>query len=469
MRRLCAILCLSLIATGLHAQSGKAVRLEFPSEKYSTELQCVLCDTEGVCLLYPTYEADTAISHIIHYDTGLSPVADTSIRIPPHNTYTASAYHDGGLYVLYQEKPKKKKGPGGTLLRWDVRTHRMDTTSVRNLPTDDITRLTALDGTVLFTCPTGKDNSNLFFLPIGQPFARGLFLKDAPSYTIDDFWADTPGQRVVTCANIASGGKDNVIRVCESDLEGNVLSMVDMPDTGAFRFQNARITQVGTDRFLIAGTYQLRKSGTGNTATGVYAVLYGGGVFSEVELFPYEPIKTNQSEVLYLPGRIYRDSAHVAFVTESFYPEYRYSTTYAYGVPTTEPIFMGYRFLNAEVHVFDNQGHLAGKYSFPFDNMLLTNLTSHLSIAFTRSGTLFYYLHGEELVTMLTDSQLNILDPIRSATLFPQTDKESPLVYTTALRPWYEDFYLLSGYRFRNTGSPKTRKPVYFINKLRYQ
>ena len=201
----------------------------------------------------------------------------------------------------------------------------------------------------------------------------------------------------------------------------------------------------------------------------MYSILYENGSFSEVELLPYDPVTKSQSEVLYLPGRLFRDSTHVAFVTESFYPEYRYSTTYSYGVPTTEPIFMGYRFLNADVHIFDKEGHPAGKYSFPFDNMLVTNLTSHLRVAFTKAGILFYHLQSEYLVTMLTDRELNILDPIRSTTLFPQQNKENPVVYTTALWPWYDDYYLLSGYRFRSGGSSKTRRPVYFINKLRYQ
>lgn len=469
MRRLGAILCLCLFANGLFAQSNKPVRLEFPSEQYSTELQCVLCDAQGLCLLYPTYEADTTIAHIAHYNTDLSLVADTFLRLPIHYIYIASAYNDGGLYVLYQEKLKKKKTPAGLLVHLDIVNHRTDTLHLRNLPTDDITRLRAYRGQLLFTCSTDKDNTNLFFMHSDQPFVQGLYLKDAPSYTIDDFWVDTLGQRIVTCANLSSSTKDNVIWVCESDLEGNVLRIVDMPDTGAYRFQNARITQVDTSRMLIAGTYQLRKGNQGNTATGVYSVLYENGAFSEVELQPYDPVTKSQSEILYLPGRLFRDSTHVAFVTESFYPEYRYSTTYSYGVPTTEPIFMGYRFLNAEVHIFDKEGHLAGKYSFPFDNMLVTNLTSHLRVAFTKAGILFYHLQSEYLVTMLTDRELNVIDPIRSSALFPQQNKENPVVYTTALWPWYEDYYLLSGYRFRNTGSTKTRRPVYFINKLRYQ
>jgi len=412
---------------------------------------------------------DTTFSHIVHYDVNLNLVAENILQLPLQYIYIAATYKNGDLYVLYQEKPKKKKNPAGLLLHLDIHSHQMDTLHILNLPTDDIAHLTAYNGLLLFTCPTGKDNSNLFFLPTNSSYVQGLYLKDAPNYTIDDYWVDTIDQRIVTCANMESSTKDNIIWVCESDLEGRVLRIVDMPDTGSYRFQNARITQVDTGKMLFSGTYQLRKNNLGNMATGVYSILYEGGRFSEVELYPYDPTSNHQSEVLYLPGQMFRDSTHVAFVTESFYPEYRYSTTYSYGVPTTEPIFMGYRFLNAEVHIFDNEGHLAGKYSFPFDNMLVSNLTSHLRVAFTQQGILFYHLQSESLVTMLTDKELNIVDPIRTTTLFPQQNRSNPLIYTTALWPWYDDNYLLLGYRFRNTGSSKNRHPVYFLNKMRYQ
>lgn len=461
------LLCLAL--QGLRAQGDRPIRLELPADKYSSELQCAICDTLGLCLIYPTFDIDTPVAHIDHYDVNLMPLEQHTLRLPVNYIYVASTYHAGDLFVLYQEKIKKKKTPSGVLLHVRPGSSLIDTLHIRNLPVNDITRFTCCSNTLLFTSPTGRESSNLFYLPRHQSVVHGLFLKDAPDYSIDDFIADTVNQRIFVCANLASNSKDNVIWLCESDMSGEIQRIIDLPDTGIYRFQNARITLFDDKRLFIAGTYQIRKSSPYNTATGVYALLYKDGTFTEPELHPYEPSAAGKVEVLYLPGRLFRDSMHVALVTESFYPEYRYSTTYSYGVPTTEPIFMGYRFISADVRLFDADGHLAGTYDFPFDNMLVTNLTTHLRVAFSPGQILFYHILSQSLVTMLTDDELNVIDPIRAVEIFPQENRNTPMVYTTALYPWYKNYYLLSGYRFRNTGSTRNRNAVFFLNKLRYQ
>lgn len=451
-----------------HAQGDNPIRLEFPASQFSSELQYVLCDTSGLYILYPTYDIDTPVAHIVLYDVNLQKQKETSLRLPLQYIYMASTYHDGDLYVLFQEKIKKKKSPRGILLHLRPGFDGMDTLHIHNLPTEDIAHIKNYAQTIYFTCPTGKSSSNLFVLPSNRPYIHGLYLKDAPDYTIDDYAIDPAGERVFVCANIGSNSRNNVIWLCESTLEGDVTRMIDLPDTGSYRFQNARIALLDSGRLMIAGTYQLRKSSYDNTATGIYTLIYDNGEFTNIELSTYDPPAAGKTEVLYLPGRLFRDSSLVAFVTESFYPEYRYSTTYSYGVPTTEPIFMGYRFIDADVRIFDFKCHQIGNYDFPFDNMLLTNLTTHLRVTFSPDQILFYHIIGQTLTTMLTDKQLNVIDPIRSSTLFPQENHNTPMVYTTALYHWYSDYYLLSGYRFRNA-SNRNRNPVFFLNKLQYR
>ena len=169
--------------------------------------------------------------------------------------------------------------------------------------------------------------------------------------------------------------------------------MVDFPDTGETRYQNARIARMGDGAYLIAGTYQLRKT-SGNTATGIYSLRYDAHRFSTPKEYPFKQSLAagrNNSDVLFLAGRIYPSDSVFAFVTESFYPEYRYTTTYSYGVPTTEPVFMGYRFIDAEVHVFDTAATRIWSYSVPFDNLMVTNLTTHLRVSFLPSYIIYYY------------------------------------------------------------------------------
>lgn len=470
------LLFLSLTIGSLWAQSNSPVRLEFPSSKYTTDLACVLCQQNGLCMVYPSWIVDSAYTNIQHYDTNLNLLNEIHLPVSSNYVCVETAYDQETVYVLYQSKTKKKKENVGMLLLYNLGSHLYDTISIKQLPLTDISRLTAKDGNLFFTAPTNKDNSNIYYIPKGDKFAHGLLIKDAPAYSIEDFILDTISRKAVVCLNTNGSTKDNVIWMCETTFEGEIIHYIDLPDTLDYRFQNARIIQTDTDAYLITGTYQQRRSGLGNTATGIYSIIYGNGDFSVPNLYPYNPIEAQSNrrrsidndfdELLYLVGKIYADSGRYALVTEGFYPEYRYSTTYSYGVPTTEPVFVGYRFICGELILFDKYGNKIWDYRFPF-NMLMTNLTTHLRVAYPNNNILFYYMSGKDIVTMLIDKDFTVMDPIRPNSVLPTEGANSQSVTTTGLSRWYDNFYILSGYRFKNTG--KSKSPTFFLNKLKYQ
>lgn len=473
---ICSCLCLFCPVLHVTAQVHKPVRLEFPSSQYSTDFNYQMCGKEGLCTIFPSWRGDSAVINIQHYDTDFNKVHELRISTHLQYEFVGSAYDQQIVYILYQSKIKKKKEPFGILITYSIKEKKADTLSIRGLPTNDISRVSAYNGHLFFVCPTRKSNSNLFFIAAKTDFVKALTLNEVPDYTIDDYLIDTIEDRVITCVNTSSITRDNVIWLCETTLNGEVTHVTDLPDTGNFRFQNSRLVQLGTTKYLIAGTYQIRKGGIDNTASGSYSTVYDNGYFSEPSLHPYQPLSTYTntnrtafSEVLYLPNRIYHDSTRYAFITEAFYPEYRYSTTYSYGVPMTESIFVGYQFLNAEVKIFDSNGNLQWEYTFPYDNILTSSLYAHLRVSFFEDKVLFYHVTSENLVTMLTNNDMEIIDPIRSTNMFPNENKIEQTVFVTGLLPWFDDYFLMVGYKNKNTGSSKSRNPVYFINKLRYQ
>lgn len=469
--KLIRLLLLACILWGTaSAQSGKPLRLEFPAERYSTDLQRILCDTLGVCVLYPSVVNDSSYCHILHYDVNMVKQNESRFPLADRLWVTASAFSRGHLYILCQKTNKKKKEPEGLLVTYDLANHALEQHSVRNLPSSDISHFTVRNGNLLFTAPVNSSQSNIFFLPKGETSVQALRLPNAPDYTIDDFVAEDDGSGATVCVNTSSNSKNNVLWLCETDMAGLPLRVVDFPDTGETRYQNARIARMGDGAYLIAGTYQLRKT-SGNTATGIYSLRYDAHRFSTPKEYPFKQSLAagrNNSDVLFLAGRIYPSDSVFAFVTESFYPEYRYTTTYSYGVPTTEPVFMGYRFIDAEVHVFDTAATRIWSYSVPFDNLMVTNLTTHLRVSFLPSYIIYYYTLNQTLTTMLTDYRFNLVDPIRTSELFPDNTPKGPMSYSIVLSQWYGSYFLLSGYRFRQ-GSAKSKMPVYFMNKLRYE
>lgn len=456
------------------AQNGTPLQLEFPCSQYSTELQCIPCQAQGVCVFYPTQINDSSHIQLAQYNVNLEFVNRCQFAIAPQLSFAASHYSDNCVYLLYQNKNKRHRETEGQLFCYHCDSHQIEATELKSLPINDITQFSVHNGAIYFVSATGRDNTNLFFGANGQPFTKSLFLNNAPDYTIDCYHIDTVNQKVLTCVNTASGTRNNVIWLAELTLQGEPLRIIDLPDTGSVRFQNARIAQMDSSRYLISGTYQIRKGGLNNTASGKYTTIYENGRCSEPQLYPFNSARaasTNamSNEVLYLTSRTYYDSSRYVTIAESFYPEYRYSTTYSYGVPTSEPIFVGYRFLNAEIHLFNQEDSLIWQYTFPFDNLLVTNLTTHLRADFIGSNMLFYYILNQSMTTMLVDEHLEIIDPIRTSEIFPSNKSNVSSTYTTGITRWYKDYFLLVGCRIPKSGNNKNSKTSYFINKLKYE
>lgn len=457
------------------AQSGTPIHLEFPCSQYSTELQCIPCRTQGLCVCYPTLTTDdSTVLNLQQYDVNLAHADQLSITMPPSLSYAASEYSNGRVYILYQNKSKRKRDVEGMLLCYFPDSRVIEQQPLRNLPFDNISHFSVNDDQITFICGTGKDNSNLFFAKMGNDYIKPLYLENAPDYSIECYHSDTIQHNTLVCVNTASNTKNNVIWLVETNRDGNVQRAIDLPDTGNVRFQNARIAQMDSSRYLISGTYQIRKGGLNNTASGKYTTIYENGHCSTPNLYPFNSarsVNTNavSNEVLYLTSRTYYDSSRYVTIAESFYPEYRYSTTYSYGVPTSEPIFVGYRFLNAEIHVFNQDDSLLWQYTFPFDNLLVTNLTTHLRADFIGSNMLFYYILNQSMTTMLVDEHLEIIDPIRTSEIFPSNKSNVSSTYTTGITRWYKDYFLLVGCRIPKSGNNKNSKTSYFINKLKYE
>lgn len=473
-KKLALILTLWFLSFYCIAQKGTPLQLEFPCSQYSTELQCIPCHTQGVCVFYPTQTADSSYIHLLHYNINLEFVNRTQFNIDPQLSFAASHYSDSCVYLLYQNKNKKHRTPEGFLYRYHCDSHQIEATELSTLPINDIKQFTVHNGAIYFVSATGRDNTNLFFGAQGQSFTKGLYLNNAPDYTIDCYHIDTVNQKVLACVNTSSGTRNNVVWLAELTLQGEPLRVIDLPDTGNVRFQNARIAQMDSSRYLITGTYQIRKNGLNNTASGKYTTIYENGRCSEPQLYPFNSARaasanTMSNEVLYLASKIYYDSSRYISVAESFYPEYRYSTTYSYGVPTTEPIFVGYRFLNAEIHVFNQDDSLLWQYTFPFDNLLVTNLTTHLRADFIGSNTLLYYILNQSLTTMLVDENLEIIDPIRTSEIIPSNKSNTTTTYTSGISRWYNNYFLLIGCRIPKNGNNKNSKTSYFLNKLKYE
>ncbi len=461
------ILAWLLPATSLQAQKGKPLAMEFSTDLYGDNITHMPCDSNGLCVFYLSGPEDSTSFNLLHFDRNFQQVHNLQFRIPIYQEMVSFTYDNNELVILFQEKIKKKKSELGTLLRYNCVSKVSDTLSVKGMPAGNIISIKSATPLLLFSAYSANNKqSNLYYLYQGDNFVHPLHIPDAIAYQVEDFGIDSAARHVLVALN-STLDNHPFIWLCETDYQQNILTLTELPDTLSYRCESLCMTHLNSCQWLLAGTYATRKN---NATLGVYTLPYHMGTFDSLRLHPYAAISVvapNNATYTHSPGKITRYGEQIAFITETFQPEYRDRPVYYYGVMTYEYSFYGYRYRNADVHVFNPDGTDAWYYNFPYDDILTQNTGTYLNIAFIRDMYLLYYTRSNNMTTMLTNANTDIIDSKRSSTIFPETPNSAISYDGTRITQWYGDYFLVSGYK-RNTKSSRA-STTYFIQKLWYR
>ncbi|MBO7491240.1 MAG: hypothetical protein J6T59_02245 [Bacteroidales bacterium] len=449
------------------AQRGKPLVLDFPLELYGEDLQHTPCDTFGLCVFHSSSKNDSCLFELFHYDCNLEQTGHTRLLFAPETYLEAACYGDGELVILFQYKEKKKKTGSGFFLIYDCSKKQVDTLSVDGLAAGSVSRMSHNKDLTLFSATRSNNkHKDLYYLGKGATHAQRLNIPDVVDYQIEDFGIDT-SQRHVLAALRSTVNNQTMIWLCETDYRQNILFTSDLPDTLGHRCESLRMLPLDSSQWFLAGIYESRAN---NVTMGVYTLPYHDMQFDSLSLHPYTTasiVTPNNGQYFHTGGKLTCDTNGIVFITETLYPEYHDRPVYNYGVMTYEQTFNGYRYTSADVFVFQPDGTETWYYNFPYDNILSQQLGSYLNFSFLQDRYLLYYVRGNELVTMLTNSNDEIIDSKRTSSLFPAS-ANSPFTYNgTQMKQWYGGYYLLSGQRRSSRSSLGSSK--YFIHKLWYR
>lgn len=449
------------------AQRGRPLVLDFPLELYGEDLQHTPCDTFGLCVFHTLLKNDSCQFELLHYDRNLEQLGRARLIFAPDISLEAACYGDGELVILFQNKEKKRKTGNGIFLLYDCAKKTLDTLSVKGLAAGNVSRMAHSKELTLFSATRANNkHKDLYYLSKGATSALRLNIPDAIDYQIEDFGIDT-AQRHVLAALRSTVNNQTMLWLCETNYQQDILFTTELPDTLGHRCESMRMALLDSSQWMLAGIYDSRAN---NVTMGVYTLPYHDMHFDSLSLHPYTTasiIAPNNGQYYHTGGKLSCDTNGIVFITETLYPEYHDRPVYNYGVMTYEQTFNGYRYMSADVFVFQPDGTETWYYNFPYDNILSQQIGSYLNFSFLQDNYLLYYTRGNELVTMLTNSNDEIIDSKRTSSLFPQTSN-STFTYTgTQMKPWYGGYYLLSGQKRSTRSSLGGSK--YFIHKLWYR
>lgn len=163
-------------------------------------------------------------------------------------------------------------------------------------------------------------------------------------------------------------------------------------------------------------------------------------------------------------------------VGELYYPEFRtvhYYTYDAYGRPIlqTYQVFAGYRYTQALIACFDNDGNLLWDNQFNIKKILTFNLKERVKLIFDKDDIILVYCTDGKIASkIIRGSEVIEGDDFSKIETKYQDDKliddmESDIEY------WYDNYYITYGYqRIKNRTQPgKNKRTVFYFSKIAFQ
>ena len=480
------------LCSNLWAQSDPPLRIELPTAQDADDYHFSLMGKEGVVVFYEGLQLndDTTEWVLMQYDTNLQKHCVFNIHLPPQAAFRQSFFSQGKLYLLYQEVVGKKESPRTFISVVDVAAKTEQLHVIQNIPKFDGAKLEVVDGHVIFSF-VYSDTYWIYYYNTHTEKLQPFIVPDAAIISEQFVEIDSLNQKVLLGLGVLYSNRVAMMTVYETSYDGELLKAVHLPVYEDYYYNTARMKVIDSSHAIIMGTYNLATSKkSGFYHSGVYTLTYDNSTMGYPEFYNYTnlqrkdtlkngKVKQQSLDLQLLVGDILSNDSCYTLITEVYYPEYNYNSSYydnssyyyggTYNPPTTT--FVGYRYVNAYVTCFDRKGELLWDNYFPFTNILTRRLARRVSLYYAPFGTAIFYPYNTNLTCCLINGYelLENTETIPIECLY----KKDVVEYSRDVNMynWYDNKFVITGYQsIIATGKGnKGKRYVFFINKLEYR
>ncbi len=470
----------------LSAQYDAPLRIELECAKDQNDYHFIAADTNGLFVIYEGNDLspDTTTWVFVHYDTNFQKIAHFIIPMPTLTEYISAAQSEHFVYFLFQKRFPKKEPVQTLLLTIDLKNFSYNLQRINNLTNPKLTKLWAMDNHIALIAEEEKQD-HLYFYDFFQKNHQEI--TNGTDYRIEFCEPDTVHYSWLIGLKEGKLNQYSNMHIYKFDIQDNTIHHYLLPPTQDITYNSLRAIVINTDTTLLLGTYNNQQDKhSSQLHSGVFTVVWNDTLFSYPKFFSYTGLKSqtaqskkNDVSALNLQLLI-APTAHgkgqYTFITEVFYPEYNYQSSYyddfGYGFGTNHysgTTFAGYKFLNAYITTFDPSGNLLWDNFFPLSNNLTQSLRTHLSIHYLGQEALILYPRNNHIINTLLKNGETII----KLSAFPiETNSSRDVVeYNrhTQIQFWYGNNFIISGYQYLYTkGKRNDKRYVFFLNKVQY-
>lgn len=305
--------------------------------------------------------------------------------------------------------------------------------------------------------------------------------------------------------------KTNIMHIDEYNISGEKLSTISLTTNNEKRKLNtAKVASLNQNEKVIIGTYNNNTkgnsanpafSGFSEGSNGIYVANTNNNIQQNITFYNFSKFKSFYSyltarrtfkmikkatkleakgkEILYdykllVHDIIERDSSYI-MIAEAYYPEYHqvHRTTFdIYGRPTTttEMVFDGYRYTNAIIACFNKKGEILWENSFDMFNILTFNLHERIKVLIDGEDIVLAYNYAGDIASKVI--QGNDVIESKEYTKIETSYNNDKVIndYDSDMEYWYGNYFISYGYqRIRNKQMDKSRRTVFYFNKIAFQ
>jgi len=472
-----------VISGELKAQRDLPLRIELETTKKNAVYHLKSVENHGCFIFFKgqTISKDSTIWLFTLLDTNLIKKKSFPIPLPSKIQYITSAYSDNVAWFLFQEQKNKKSPITSYILSINLINASVNIEKNALISDPNIYAMHQFENFLLFNTKK-KDEEKIYVYHL---FSKRFSEIETPSpiYSVEFQQIDTFNHRIFIGLQISTSR----FMMLELNKNGAVEQELFFPKINENSYHTARLAVADSLSTLIIGTYSINQGRTTNNfQSGIYTLLYKDDKFQQPIFYNFTQLETRDSSskknnkslnLLLAVGDIAVDSKQEQFTLtgEVFNPEYRHSTynyfddNLFYSPYSTT--FIGYRYVNVYVTTFNKNGELLWHHYLPFENILTQRVTVHVKVFYEGENAVIYYPFNSNL-NFTRVHKYEVLD--KMATIPIETLHYKDVIkYSQKLKieNWYQNNFLISGYQYINNNSKayKSKRFVFFINKLRYQ
>ena len=488
------------------------LRIEIETKSDAATYKVTTCADKGVMLFYETtIEQDEYKFWVfVFYNKFLHEAWKKDVPVFKNMNYSKHAYRSDFLYILFHDADKKKSEVYNyQILKIDILEGSYELFS-GEIP--DQSKLVAFDETgnlIIAGINEDDKHAGMYSLNTVSKETKPVFeIKDYDS-RFENIYVDTLSNSFIGLFNVFESKTTQYLLLKEYDINGNPASTFKITPEAGKKFNTAKITTISESEQLLIGTYDIVKGNSIDSknyfkkeSSGFFTTRITNGSKIETRYFNFLELenmtgylmskeyqtarkKAGKDEAnmdkysidfdLLLHDIIQKDNLYY-FIAEAIYEEYHTVTStyydyYGRPVPVSYSVFDGYRYFNAFITCFDQNGNKLWDNGMEIFNILSFDLKNRVSLYFDKEDIVLSYNREGKVASKIINGPV-VIEGVDYYPLETTYTNDKIMDDTKSnMEHWYGNYFIAYGFQTikNNSLTQNSKRTVFYINKLAFQ